>query len=94
MQIEKFALTMQKMSHRLTVKFSTAKNYCTLLCIYVTVLPKTCLVCTSDFGNLKDHKMLLDSSDETFSNDEGIFNLQTLQILTCVAPKEYYEPLN
>ena len=43
--------------------------YTKLLDYIVTVLAKTSLVCTSDFANLKDHKMLLDGNNyraETF----------------------------
>ena len=59
-------------------------------------MEKTSLVCNSDFAYLKDHKIRTFRKKykaETFSHDEGIFDLQTLQILTCyAAPNNCYYP--
>ena len=70
--------------------------YCKyLLPIYMTVLlAKTNLVCTSDFANLRlQNAFRKKYKAKTLSNNEGMYDQQTLQILTCfAAPKKYYEP--
>jgi len=48
--------------------------------INMTAQVKTSLVCTSNFANSKDHKILLkkEYKAETLSNKEGMFDLKTL----------------
>ena len=63
----------------------------TYLLEYVTVQAKISLLCTSDFTNLKDHTFRKENKAETFSNNEGIFDLHVLQLLTSyVAPNKYF----